>query len=229
MDRLQKKFSLYHSLLTMQALFAVALMTIFCFGGSIAGQAQSAAERQNIGAIDPLLENFKSPRRDYHSFNNYLADNISQKPTNAAAPTDGELDPSLDVLIDSSPGNVRATVVQPDGKILVSGYFRTVNGVRQKNIVRLNADFSLDSTFSAETNGTILTVAVQTDGKIVIGGAFTTVGGASRNRIARLHADGSLDTTFNPGAGRGCSCLCRRRADGRKNFNRRKFLSNKFN
>ena len=202
MDTLQKKFSLYCSSLTARTLFVAVLMTIFCIGGSIDGQAQSAAaERQNIGAIDPLLENFKSPRRDYHSSNNYLADSISQKSTNATAPTDGELDPSLDVLIDSSPGNVRATVVQPDGKIIVGGYFRTVNGVRQKSIVRLNADFSLDSTFSAQVNGTILAVAVQTDGKIVIGGAFTAVGGASRNRIARLNADGSLDTNFNPGAG----------------------------
>ncbi|MEO8072780.1 MAG: FG-GAP-like repeat-containing protein [Acidobacteriota bacterium] len=201
MNKLRRKYSFYCSLFTVRTSF-VALITIFCFGGSIAGQVQLAAAEQNIGAIDPLLENFKSPRRGhYDSFNKSLAEGVSQKRTDAAAPTDGELDPSLDVLIDSSPGNVRTTVVQPDGKILVAGYFRTVNGVRQKSIVRLNADFSFDSTFSAEVNGTILAVAVQTDGKIVIGGAFMTVGGASRNRIARLNVNGSLDATFNPGAG----------------------------
>jgi uncharacterized delta-60 repeat protein len=91
--------------------------------------------------------------------------------------------------------------VQPDGKILVAGYFRTINGIRHRSIVRLNADYSLDSTFSADINGTILAVALQSDGKIIIGGAFLTVGGVNRSRIARLNADGSLDTTFNPGAG----------------------------
>ncbi len=185
----------------MRTLFVAFLVTIFFFGGSIAIRAQSAPAEQNIGAIDPLLKNFKSPRRGNYDYKNIPADNVSRKQTVANAPTDGELDPSLNVLIDSFPGYVRATVVQPDGKILVGGFFRTVNDVRQKSIARLNADFTLDTTFSADVNGTILAVALQSDGKIVIGGAFTSVGGASRNRIARLNADGSLDTTFNPGAG----------------------------
>ncbi len=186
--------------LTLRLSFFV-LVTFFCFGGSFLIGAQTAADN-GIGAIDPLLENFKSPRRrNYdHSGNTSPNDDFRKQP-NAVSPADGELDPTLNVTIDSIPGNVRATVVQPDGKILVGGYFRSVNDERQKSIARLNADFTLDSSFSAEVNGTILAIAVQTDGKIVIGGSFTLVGGASRNRIARLNADGSLDTSFNPGAG----------------------------
>ena len=182
--------------------FFVIFIMIFCFGGSITSRAQSAAAQHRIGAIDPLFENFKSPRhRNADGSDNNSPSDFSRQPTDASAPTDGELDPSLNVLIDSVPGNVRATVLQPDGKILVGGFFRTVNGVRQKSIARLNADFTLDTSFSAEVNGAVLAVAVQTDGKIVIGGSFTAVGGASRNRIARLNADGSLDTGFNPGNG----------------------------
>ena len=198
MNKITISFS--QAFLTLRLSFFV-LVTFFCFGGSFLIGAQTAADN-GIGAIDPLLENFKSPRRrNYdHSGNTSPNDDFRKQP-NAVSPADGELDPTLNVTIDSIPGNVRATVVQPDGKILVGGYFRSVNDERQKSIARLNADFTLDSSFSAEVNGTILAIAVQTDGKIVIGGSFTLVGGASRNRIARLNADGSLDTSFNPGAG----------------------------
>ncbi len=115
--------------------------------------------------------------------------------------TAGEIDILPNATFDSSPGSVRATVVQPDGKIIVGGFFRIVNGVRAKSIVRLNSDYTIDQTFSASVNGSIIAVTLQTDGKILIGGSFSIVNGANRNRIARLNADGSLDTTFNPGTG----------------------------
>ncbi len=115
--------------------------------------------------------------------------------------TTGEVDALPNAIFDSYPGGVRATVVQPDGKVIVGGSFRTVNGVRYKSIVRLNADNTIDPTFSVSLNGSIIAVALQTDGKILIGGSFNTVNGANRNRIARLNADGSLDATFNPGTG----------------------------
>lgn len=116
-------------------------------------------------------------------------------------PAAGELDSSLNTALDSLPGYARAAAVQADGKVIVGGYFRTLNGVRYDNIVRLNPDLSIDSTFAANVYGAILAIAVQTDGKIVVGGDFTAVDGTSRNRIARLNPDGSLDTTFDPGAG----------------------------
>ena len=200
MNKIKKALSL--PLIKLMTFLSVALMTTFCFSGAISGQTQAATAEQQSGAIDPLFESFKSPRPDYKNLIvNSSAGKTSLKPAAVSAPADGELDPSLNVNIDSSPGNVRATVVQADGKILVGGFFRTVNGLRRKSLARLNADYSLDTTFSAEINGTVLAVAVQTDGKIVIGGSFTIVGGANRNRIARLNSNGSLDTSFNPGDG----------------------------
>ncbi|MBA3335764.1 MAG: delta-60 repeat domain-containing protein, partial [Acidobacteria bacterium] len=53
-----------------------------------------------------------------------------------ASPSAGELDSSLNATIDFAPGSVRSTVLQPDGKILIGGFFKTVNGVRYKSIVR---------------------------------------------------------------------------------------------
>jgi uncharacterized delta-60 repeat protein len=117
-------------------------------------------------------------------------------------------DGSLDTTFDPGRGTndwVMAMVMQPDGKVLVGGYFTVVNGVSRTFIARLHMDGTLDPTFdpgnSADVGVGVIALAAQPDGKTVIGGAFTTVGGVPRNRIARLNTDGSLDTTFNPGSG----------------------------
>ncbi len=117
------------------------------------------------------------------------------------SPLNGTIDQSFRPTLDRVPGNIRATAVQPDGKILAGGYFRTLNGVRYDSIVRLNPDNSIDASFTAAVIGQVMAIAVQTDGKIVIGGSFRAVNGVGRNRLARLNADGSLDTTFNIGSG----------------------------
>jgi uncharacterized delta-60 repeat protein len=98
---------------------------------------------------------------------------------------------------------VYTTALQSDGKVIIGGAFFLYNGAGRNRIARLNADGSLDGTFTPGTgaNNTILTTAIQSDGKIIIGGDFTTYNGTARNRIARSNADGTLDGTFNPGTG----------------------------
>jgi len=111
-------------------------------------------------------------------------------------------------------GTVNAIARQADGKILLGGSFDSFDGDigAPNNILRLNADGTLDRTFnysaSNNTNGiqigsAVDAIAVQPDGKILIGGdngGFTTYNGQpSPSYIKRLNADGSLDTTFNPG------------------------------
>ncbi len=99
-----------------------------------------------------------------------------------------------------------AVAVQTDGRILIGGNFRTVNGRFSPGVARLNADGTFDQSFNVGTgtdNGfsaaNVYTIAVQTDGRILIGGFFTQFNGTSVNYLARLNADGSLDTTFNMG------------------------------
>ncbi|HYP02565.1 MAG TPA: Calx-beta domain-containing protein [Pyrinomonadaceae bacterium] len=91
-----------------------------------------------------------------------------------------------------------AVAPQPDGKIVISGAFTTVNNIRKNRIARLNADGSLDETFDAGAglNDFATSIIVQPDGKIVIGGYFNSVNSVQRFHIARLNADGSLDTTY---------------------------------
>ena len=113
---------------------------------------------------------------------------------------------SLDTLFNPGIGTngwVYTTALQSDGKIIVGGDFTSYNGTSRKCIARLNADGSLDASFSPGTgaNDDIRAVALQSDGKILIVGKFTSYNGMSRNYITRLNADGSLDTSFITGTG----------------------------
>jgi len=98
---------------------------------------------------------------------------------------------------------VYALALQPDGKVLIGGWFTQVGGAACNYIARLNADGSLDTSFDSSMgpNSAVYVVALQPDGKVLIGGNFTQVGEEDRNRIARLNQDGSLDTGFDPGTG----------------------------
>lgn len=115
---------------------------------------------------------------------------------------DGSLDSSFNPGTDAN-GQIYSLAVQPDGKVLIGGFFYTVNGTSRTHIARLNADGSLDDSFNPGTgpDQVVFSVALQPDGKVLIGGRFTTVNGTLRSKIARLNADGSLDTTFAAGAG----------------------------
>lgn len=115
----------------------------------------------------------------------------------------GRIDSTFNVSVTEGLGLVSRTLTQPDGKIIVIGWFQKTNGLRFNNIVRLNADGTIDPNFNSTgsgANNTILAAALQTDGKILIGGSFTAYNGQTINRLARLNANGSLDTTFNPNA-----------------------------
>lgn len=115
---------------------------------------------------------------------------------------DGSIDNSFNVGTGAN-GTVRSIKVLPNGKLLVGGVFTTYNGTTVNYLVRLNADGSIDNSFStgAGFNGSVVTIAVQPDGKILVGGAFTAFNGSTRNRIVRLNADGSLDASFDAGTG----------------------------
>jgi uncharacterized delta-60 repeat protein len=108
---------------------------------------------------------------------------------------DGSLDTAFNPGITGG-YRVDSIVVQPDGRILVSGDFTHVGGVARSAIARLNANGTLDTGFNPGANGAVYAMALQPDGKILAGGTFTAIGGGTRNRMARLNANGSLDTSF---------------------------------
>jgi len=82
---------------------------------------------------------------------------------------------------------VNSIVLQADGKIIIGGLFLTVGGGGNGRIARLNADGTVDPTFSTlPPNGGVETASLQANGKVLAGGSFTGFGPATRNRIARL-------------------------------------------
>ncbi len=91
------------------------------------------------------------------------------------------------------------------GRWLIAGQFAQFNGLANTNLVRLNADYTVDTNFTANLNcgpnGLVRDVAVGPDDKIWIGGDFTSVGGPYGLRYgARLNDDGSVDRGFLPRA-----------------------------
>lgn len=114
----------------------------------------------------------------------------------------GSYDPSVGTNSGAN-SSVNAIARQSDGKVIVAGSFSQIAGAARRYIARLNADWTLDSTFDPGTgpNGSIKAVEVQPDGKILIGGDFSTVNGVERKYLARLTATGALDATFDPGVG----------------------------
>lgn len=114
---------------------------------------------------------------------------------------------TVDAGFSISPGandDVTGIAVQADGKILIIGTFSDVQGHPRSGIARLNANGSLDSTFTPGTGfsgGRAAAVAIQSDGKVVVGGFFSSYNGTGRNGIARLLNTGAIDPSFNPGTG----------------------------
>lgn len=98
---------------------------------------------------------------------------------------------------------VRSIAVQPDGKIILGGGFRKYNERNRSNIVRLNADGSIDEEFIVNDGfeGRVETIVLQADGKILVGGQFSSYNGTDAGYIIRLNSDGTIDRNFKTGSG----------------------------
>ena len=103
-----------------------------------------------------------------------------------------------------SGGPIISLAQQPDGKILLGGYFSSVGGQTRNRIARINTNGALDTVFNpglaapSGINPSPLAMTVQPDGKIIVGGAFNTIAGQAQTNLSRLNEDGTLDGTFRP-------------------------------
>jgi uncharacterized delta-60 repeat protein len=96
--------------------------------------------------------------------------------------------------------------VQSDDKTLVAGGFLQFNGEDREGLVRLNADGSIDRTFSPVLSqespsdlwrNSVIRALQRRDGKVVIAGNLVLNGTAVRARpLIQLKADGTVDTSF---------------------------------
>lgn len=101
--------------------------------------------------------------------------------------------PASDVL-----GTVFATAIQGNGQVLIGGDFSQVGGQARQNLARLNADGSVDSSFTMGANGIVRSIAALPGGGFLVAGEFTSIAGVPRFYVARFSATSALDTSFAP-------------------------------
>jgi uncharacterized delta-60 repeat protein len=109
--------------------------------------------------------------------------------------TDQSLDNSFNPTGTGPDGDVNSIVLQPNGKILIGGWFSTYDGIDHFSMARLNSDGSLDDTFTLDTSlqaSFINAIIYQENGKILVGGLFH----GNSTGLVRLNAGGAVDQSF---------------------------------
>lgn len=116
----------------------------------------------------------------------------------------GGSDSSFDTGTGAIGTGVNCLALQPDGKIIVAGYFNGWDGdFGHGNIVRLNANGTTDDTFDPGSGaaGQVHALALQPSGRILIGGEFIYYNSEEQRHLVRMLSNGSRDLTFDIGSG----------------------------
>src|SRR6185436_4246418 len=92
----------------------------------------------------------------------------------------------------------RHILVQPNGQILLSGWFTSYNNQGFNRLVRLNYDGSADHSFNPffGDKTAIYCTALVGGGKTIASGHSLNDQGLFRREFERLNSDGSVDSSF---------------------------------
>jgi uncharacterized delta-60 repeat protein len=141
---------------------------------------------------------------------NFLAPNLGPSITEdfvARVNSNGTIDTTFD---SPSLGNtVNRIIIGSNGQIYLGGLFGTVGNVGTTYygaavgnfIVRLNANGTLDTSYSASLNGPIEGLFLQTDGTLYVAGDFTASGTVAVSDMVHFTSSGSLDPSFQLSSG----------------------------
>ncbi|MEP7107995.1 MAG: delta-60 repeat domain-containing protein [Ferruginibacter sp.] len=97
--------------------------------------------------------------------------------------------------------------VQPDGKIIVGGYFNLFKGDTSSGISRLHPNGTRDTGFKTGTGfyqgfKTVNTITLDTTlDEIIVGGVFSSYNNIKRNKIAVLDTNGHITPAFHVNTG----------------------------
>lgn len=113
--------------------------------------------------------------------------------------SNGAIDPSFELQLNSPGAAVNAILPLEDGRCLLGGGFYYHNNTPREALVRLNHSGTLDAAFSVPRGfSSVQALTRQPDGKILAGGALLVLNSAGIiHPVARLHPNGALDATFN--------------------------------
>ena len=118
---------------------------------------------------------------------------------------DGTADAGFNATVNTSVNLdywVQEIAVQPDGKILLGGFFQNVlppgsAAPVSSYLVRLNSSGTVDTAFSRRVgqalNNDVESVSLQPDGRVLVAGHFS----APSPMLARFNSNGAPDTAFN--------------------------------
>jgi uncharacterized delta-60 repeat protein len=122
--------------------------------------------------------------------------------------TDGTYDSTFNIGTGTNSNfPVSSIKTQPDGKIIIGGYFNSFNGLNRPRLVRLNTDGSIDINFNNGSGfdtayvNSVYDVFIQSDGKILVAGALNVYNGSPHGSLIKLFNDGIVDSSFNAGQG----------------------------
>jgi uncharacterized delta-60 repeat protein len=96
--------------------------------------------------------------------------------------------------------SVYSITIQPNGKILIGGFFTRYNGYPIKCIARLNTNGLIDTSFNPgiSANDLVRSLVLQMDGDILVGGSFTAFNNDTNLKyLLRLYG-GELPNSFVP-------------------------------
>ncbi len=122
----------------------------------------------------------------------------------------GDIDPTFSSVagilantFNNASGLINCILVDENDNIYIAGKFEKYRNNLVKNIVKLNSDGSIDTSFDAGQliSGEIFTMVLQDDGKLLVGGYFTEQGQSTYKNLVRLNTNGTKDNTFNTGSG----------------------------
>jgi uncharacterized delta-60 repeat protein len=116
---------------------------------------------------------------------------------------DGTLDPTFALPASGTELAVFQVLPLAGGQVLAAGRFANYNGVPRVNMVRLNANGTVDTGFNANINyfnlagADIYCVVPQPNGRLLIGSTLSIqINGVNQGPLVRLLPDGTLDTSF---------------------------------
>ena len=111
--------------------------------------------------------------------------------------TDGAADTTF-ITSSGLDNYVSAALEEPDGKVVVGGFFSSFHSVPMPGLGRLHPDGSRDHSFNIGTGPDDAVTSLQrlTNGQILVGGYFHNFNGERREGVARLGTNGALDATF---------------------------------
>jgi uncharacterized protein (TIGR02145 family)/uncharacterized delta-60 repeat protein len=100
-------------------------------------------------------------------------------------------------------GGAESIIIDNYGKILIGGLFTSYNGVPCNNIIRLEPNGSVDTSFSVGSgfDAYVSDFNILDDDSIIVVGRFRNYNSISANNIIKLTNNGSVDNSFVSGIG----------------------------